>query len=527
MHSRVISAVPEGIDAHLVEVEVHLGYGLPKYFLVGLPDRSVSEARDRIEAALKSSGLDVPRGRITVNLAPADLRKEGTAFDLPIAVNLLRVSGQVPERSLDHVLILGELGLDGALRPVPGILQMVSHAHAQGVRNVLVPAPNAEEACMVDGVEVYGFQSLRQVVSWLHHPDLFEPRAGGLQQQSTGHFSIDMAEVQGQREVKRALEVAAAGLHHIALLGAPGAGKTMMARRLATILPPLSPQERLEVVRIHSMAGTLDDSGALQGVRPFRSPHHTSSAVALVGGGTGALPGEVSLAHHGILFLDEFPEFSRMAVEAMRQPLEDGFVSISRLRSRVVYPCRLMLVASMNLSEQQGGVLDEPDLPRRRSYLSRISGPIWDRIDLQVPVRRPSFEEITGQGSGESSEKIRERVARAHAFAAARTRSEYLPGSAVPCPEGVQMVTEPVRLHHELTKGAMRSLRDVMQCKGMSARAYNQLIKVSRTIADLAESQQIQEEHMEEAVRYRVLDVTRQGAPLAKPLKGDPATRPA
>lgn len=507
MLSRVYCASTIGVDARLIEVETNMSFGVPKYFLVGLPDRAVSESSDRIEAALKNSGAEFPSGRITVNLAPADLPKEGSAFDLPIAVTLLNVSGQIETDKLKKTLVLGELSLDGKLRPVKGVLPMAVEAREKGVENMVVPADNGPEAGVVDDLNVFAFEHLEQVMDWMRDSNSHSPLdvdIKALFRQNGEAEILDFIDVRGQENVKRALEVAAAGGHNVIMVGPPGSGKTMMARRMPAILPPLTLEEALETTKIHSVAGLLDGGRALVTRRPFRSPHHTVSDVALVGGGSIPMPGEISMAHNGVLFLDELPEFKRSALEVMRQPLEDGFVSISRARMSVTYPSRIMLVASMNPSPT--GDWYDPTDPggaspaQMQRYLSKISGPLLDRIDLHIDVQKVSYEELSSKAKGESSAEIRQRVMQARDIQTQR----FMGIKNVYC--NAQMSTKLARKLCPLDDASSQMLKKAITSLGLSARAYDRILKVSRSIADLECSEHIKSNHVAEAIQYRSLD---------------------
>lgn len=507
MLSRVYCASTIGVDARLIEVEVNMSGGVPKYFLVGLPDRAVSESKDRVDAALKNAGAAFPRGRITVNLAPADLPKEGSAFDLPIAVSLLAVSGQINSDKLERSLILGELALDGQLRPVKGVLPMAVEAKQRDLEYVLVPKDNGPEAAVVDGIRVVPFDDLKQVMLWLEDESAAEPLNLDVDSifRTNGQAGLlDFEDVRGQENVKRALEVAAAGGHNVIMVGPPGSGKTMMARRIPTILPPLTLDEALETTKIHSVAGILENGKSLVTHRPFRSPHHTVSDVALVGGGSIPMPGEISMAHNGVLFLDELPEFKRSALEVMRQPLEDGTVSISRARMSVSYPSRIMLVASMNPSPT-GDWYDPMDPGgatniQMQRYLSKISGPLLDRIDLHIDVEKVSFDELSAKAKGEASNSIRERVIAAREIQSRR----FMGVPNVHC--NAQMATKLARKICRIDEAGESMLKKAMNTLGLSARAYDRILKVSRTIADLDRSEEIRSHHIAEAIQYRSLD---------------------
>lgn len=507
MLSRVYCASTIGVDARLIEVETNLSGGLPRFFLVGLPDRAVSEARDRVEAAVKNSNAKFPYGKITVNLAPADLPKEGSAFDLPIAVTILEATGQLRTNKLEDTLILGELALDGKIRPVKGILPMVVEARNQEMKNVIVPIENGAEAAVVDGINVFPFDTLQNVWLWLEDLKTMKPLHIDVKKifrQNGQAVVLDFSDVRGQENVKRALEVAAAGGHNVIMVGPPGSGKTMMARRLPTILPPLTLDEALETTKIHSVAGLLSGGKALVTTRPFRSPHHTVSDVALVGGGSIPMPGEISMAHNGVLFLDELPEFKRSALEVMRQPLEDGCVSISRARMSVTYPSRIMLVSSMNPSPT-GDWYDASD-PKGASplqmqrYLSKISGPLLDRIDLHIDVQKVSYEELSSKAKGEPSESIRKRVIEAREIQTQR----FMGVKGVYC--NAQMSTKMARKICPINESASQILKKAITTLGLSARAYDRILKVSRTIADLDFSENIRSNHIAEAIQYRSLD---------------------
>jgi magnesium chelatase family protein len=507
MLAQVKCAATFGVDANIINVETNKRGGIPKFHLVGLPDRAVSESYQRIDAAIRNSGVDMPRGIITVNLAPADLPKEGSAFDLPIAMAMLAASKEFTPESLDDTIMLGELALDGKLRPVKGVLPIAVEAQQSGIRRLVLPMENSQEAAVVDDLEVYGFEHLSEVISWIRHPTE-EPLVHVDKQEVFAAKEsleiLDFCDVRGQENVKRALEVAAAGGHNVVMVGPPGSGKTMMARRLPTILPPLTLDEALETTKIHSVAGLLPKNKALVTQRPYRSPHHTVSDVALVGGGSIPMPGEISMAHNGVLFLDELPEFKRSALEVMRQPLEDGEVTISRARMTVSYPSRIMLVASMNPSPSGDWYNpQDPNGPtpmQMQRYLNKISGPLLDRIDLHIEVNKVSYEELSAKAKGESSTAIRERVVASREIQEQR----FLGMKGVYC--NAQMSTRMVRQVCQLDNAGKQLLKGAISKLGLSARAYDRILKVSRTIADLDRSEHIKSNHIAEAIQYRSLD---------------------
>lgn len=507
MLAHVYCASTFGVDAHLIDVELNYIGGMPNYYLVGLPDKAIVESRSRIIPAIKNSGASMPYGTVTVNLAPADLPKEGSAFDLPIAVCLLGVSHQVSMKKLKDTAIMGELALDGSLRPVKGVLPIVVEAKQKGLKNVIVPEKNGSEAAVVEDIQVFGLQNLEQVISWLNDKETFEPLYVDLKtlfDQEQSDEVVDFSDVKGQENVKRSMEVGAAGGHNIIMVGPPGSGKTMIARRLPSILPPLSLGEALETTKIHSVAGMLTNGKALIAKRPFRSPHHTISDVALVGGGSIPMPGEISLAHNGVLFLDELPEFKRSALEVLRQPLEDGNVSISRARMSVNYPSNIMLVASMNPSPS--GDWHDPADPnssapaQMQRYLGKISGPLLDRIDLHVEVNKVGFDELSGKGEGESSSCIRIRVVDAREI----QNQRFMGMKDVYC--NAQMSTRMVRKICKIDAAGAALLKRAITSLNLSARAYDRILKVSRTIADLDSSENIKTIHLAEAIQYRSLD---------------------
>ena len=503
---KVYAAALQGIDATIVTIEVNSSRGI-KFFLVGLPDSAVKESHERIISALQVNGFRFPSRQIVVNMAPADIRKEGSAYDLPLAIGILASTGEVSDEKLSKFLIMGELSLDGSLQPIKGALPIAISARTQGYEGFILPKQNAREAAVVNNLNVYGVENIKEVIEFFNGERELEPTIVNTREEfykNQSDFPYDFADVKGQESVKRALEIAAAGGHNIIMIGAPGSGKSMMAKRLPSILPPLSLSESLETTKIHSVAGKLSKNDSLIATRPFRSPHHTISQVAMVGGGSNPQPGEISLAHNGLLFLDELPEFNRSVLEVLRQPLEDRHISISRAKYSLDYPASVMLVASMNpcpcgyYNHPTKACVCNPGQVHR--YLNRISGPLLDRFDLQIEIVPVPFEKMAEQKQAESSAIIRERVIKARK----KQEERFANHPGIYC--NAQMESKLLHQYANPDEKGLNLLRTAMTRLNLSARAYDRILKVARTIADLEGSETIQSNHLAEAISYRNLD---------------------
>ena len=508
MLAKIYSAAVYGVDAYEVEIEVNAAGGSPVIVIVGLPDAAVKESRDRVTTAISNSGYFWPRGRTTINLAPADIKKEGPSFDLPIALGMIAASEEVESDIFDKFSFVGELALNGAVRSVKGVLPVALEARRRGKQAMIVPEANAREAAMVEGIDIFGVQNLRQTFQFVRGETTLQPTRGDLTEFFATHqnYDVDFADVKGQGHVKRAIEVAVAGGHNVLMIGPPGSGKSMLSKRIATIIPPMALEEAIETTKIHSIAGLLSGDQSFVATRPFRSPHHTISDVGLLGGSAVPAPGEVSLAHNGVLFLDELPEFKRSTLEVMRQPLEDGRVTISRAAGTITFPSEFMLVAAMNacpcgyFGDLKRECRCSPIQVQR--YRQRISGPLLDRIDLHIEVPAVDYRDISSDRDEERSVPIRERVMKARQ----RQQERFQKDRKTTC--NARMGPRQIKQHCKLSPESQELIRMAMTELNLSARAYDRILKVSRTIADLSSSEAITSEHVSEAIQYRTFDRT-------------------